>query len=78
MKYINLFSVIRGAVQSMTNGIDINADAVYLVKIIDTFKVSSITVICKYTENSTLQLSIKVQYKYRIMAVLKVETIHYQ
>ena len=73
MKYVNLFSVIRGEVQSMTNGIDINADAVYLVKIIDTFKVSSITVICKYTENSTLQLSIKVQYKYRIMAVLKVE-----
>ena len=78
MKYVNLFSVIRGEVQSMTNGIDINADVVYLVKIIDTFKVSSITVICKYTENSTLQLSIKVQYKYRIMAVLKVETIHYQ
>ena len=78
MKYVNLFSVIRGEVQSMTNGIDINADAVYLVKIIDTFKVSSITVICKYTKNSTLQLSIKVQYKYRIMAVLKVETIHYQ
>jgi hypothetical protein len=78
MKYVNLFSVIRGEVQSMTNGIDINADAVYLVKIIDTFKVSSITVICKYIENSALQLSIRVQYKYRIMAVLKIETIHYQ
>ena len=78
MTYVILFSVIRCEVQSMTKGTDINADAVYVVKIIDTFKVGIITFVCKYTENSVLQFSIKVQYKYRVTAVLKVETKHYQ